>query len=141
MTVGRPTLRLAALAVAAGLALFVAGPLAFSARPSRDDVGAFERALDPLRRALGPGSRVAVVLPTDDLAPWFVTQYALAPSTVVRVRAADCVRGSAPACATDATHLLLLTPSFEGAAAFGAPLGFVPAARSAGAVLLARRAP
>ncbi len=137
-----PPLHLAALAVAAGLAFWVSGSLALSPRPPhRDGVGDFDRALVPLRDALGPRARIGLLLPTEDVAPWYLVQYALAPATVVRLRAGDCAPGGpATDCPGDATHLLVGSPTVEGAAAFGSPLGFVPVARSAGLVLLARSA-
>jgi len=131
-------LHLAAIAVAAGLALWVSGSIALSPRP-RNGVASFDRGLAPLRHALAPGARVGVFLPTDDVAPWYLVQYALAPATVVRLRLADCLPGGpAPGCPGDATHLLVGMPTMERAAAFGSPLGFVPVARSAELVLLAR---
>lgn len=133
---------LAALGVAGGLALLVGGSLARAPRLGSDAVPVrhYERALAPVRAALRPGDRVALLVADDDLGPWFATQYALAPAVVVRVRARDCLAVPPARCAAGATHLLAAGLPPAEAAALGARLGFVPVATSVRGVLLARSA-
>ena len=133
---------LAALGVAGGLALLTGGSLVRAPRLVADIVPIrhYERAFAPLRPALKPGDRVALLVDDDDLGPWYAAQYALAPAIVTRVRARDCLAVRARRCAADATHLLAPGLSPADAAGWGARLGFVPVATSVRGVLLARGA-
>lgn len=132
-----------ALVVAAALAVVEPWPIdtlpgeAFDAEARRIDAE-----LGPLAAALGPSDRVAVLVDDEEVARWYATQYALAPSVIVPVRRRDRAPPRAPgACVAGATHLLVSGLDAPRVAAVGASMGFAPVATSGDTTLLARRAP
>jgi hypothetical protein len=140
-----------ALAVAAAAALGVAVP-AYRAldAPGRsaDEIDAFDSALAALRPALPRGARVGAGLRQDpnvagdEMARWFLTEYALAPAIARPVLVPDCIARGAAACGLDdVSHLVLLGLDRGTAVALGQRLGLAPVAASGPFVLLARSAP
>lgn len=135
-----------ALAAAAGVALPAIRALD-APPPPPDAAGALDDAIAGMGVRLPAGARVAVGLPADpsasgqEMARWYLVQYALAPAVAVPVVLPACLDGGPAGCGLDGVaYLALVGVDPDAAAEMGERFGFSPLARSDATVLLARSA-